>query len=228
MLQTHGRAADRAAVVDDDRFETGVELCSDTIGAGDGAAVDQRTGEPGSFAVELALDHHAAEIARDRPGVFDCAAARQNDAEPVTGNRAVASVRHGRGIIFRRLPIGTEHRYAIGAQRAAARNRAAVADAAAADQPDAVVAFTRDRAAVGDRGAIGEEDELVRRIVEQIDRRNPRTRAADRAAVGDARIGGPNRDARVWYRVKAVIGALTADRPGIVDDQSAARRTIDA
>src|SRR3546814_5939796 len=65
-------------------------------------------------------------------------------------------------------------------------------------------------------------------LIEQIGGGDPGARTADRAAVGYARAGGADRDARVRGGVEAVIGAIASDDARIVDGQRAARATVDA
>src|SRR3546814_16780943 len=65
-------------------------------------------------------------------------------------------------------------------------------------------------------------------VVEQIGGGDPRARTADRAAVGHARTGGADRDARIRRRVEAIVSAVAADDAGVIDRERAARAAVDA
>src|SRR6185369_1379895 len=115
------------------------------------------------IAVELALDEDAAAaIAEDEAVVAHRASSAENDSEPVAENLAASEVadradaRHSGRV----LALKGEDRDAVGMQLGVvviedvacilAQDGAAVGDAAAADQANAIVIVTDDRAAVVD------------------------------------------------------------------------------
>src|SRR3546814_16708637 len=102
---------------------------------------------------------------------------------------------------------------AVGKGLAAAADRAAVGDAAAADQPHAVVRFAGDRAAILHRRAGGAEDQFADFLIELIGGGDACSRTADRAAVDDARIGGSDLDARLRRSLTPIIPDPSPNRP---------------
>src|SRR3546814_16552708 len=81
----------------------------------------------------------------DGAGIFDVAAARQDDAEALALDRAVHFIGDERAVILARLPFIGIHRDAVGIGAPGAADRPAVGHAAPAAQAYAIVAFARDR-----------------------------------------------------------------------------------
>src|SRR3546814_17202594 len=77
-------------------------------------------------------------------------------------------------------------------------------------------------------GSDGAKHEFVDLFIEQIGGGDPRARTADRAAVGHARTGGADRDARIRRRVEAIVSAVAADDARVIDRSRAARAALDA